>query len=158
MKTVTLNAADSGWILVTKFWIPVCYKQEHFRWPKDTEEEVLVNCDTLVSYYLFITRSFEGDTNIENVQSYVKLYNINHFLLKVAKQVFEVSDYQKIFESLNAGKPSLSPSQALFHELYAALQNVQVQAMKEEKIIELVKFDYSNVINDKEENYEPISF
>lgn len=146
---IELDAKDSGWILVTKYWKPTCYKGEHYQWVKGTEEEVLVDCDTLVSYYLFITR---GIASTNDDQQYVKLYNINRFLLNVAKKVLDKDIFVSILKHFNFGKPSLSPSQALFYELHAALQNLQVQdTTKDNEIVELVKFDYSNVFNHKDE-------
>lgn len=142
---IELDAKDSGWILVTKYWKPNCYKGEQYKWIKGTEEEALANYDTLVSYYLFITR---GISSTIDVQQYVKLHNINHFLLDVSEKVLDKDIFVSILRHFNSGKPSLSPSQALFYELHDALQNLQIRDRnaKDNKIMKLIKLDYCNVL------------
>jgi hypothetical protein len=148
---IELNAQDSGWILITKYWTPTCYKDEHYQWAKDTDEKVLKNCDKLVSYYLFITR---GINSIKDDQQYVKLYNINHFLLEVAEKVLDTASFVLILRNFNSGEPGLSPSQVLFYELRSALQNLYVRVIKNKESIELIKFDYTNVLNPTEADEE----
>ncbi len=152
------DANESGWILVTKFWTPKCYDNQKYQWKDGTEEEILENCDTLVSYYLFITRGFgtthDGQHSEDQpAEEYVKLFNINYFLLKIAKKFLDKEDYFKILENLNRSRNKLSPAQGLFLELYGAIQHITVHTQKEDNsTIDLIQLDLSNMIVSSEQD------